>query len=550
MKRWMAILAALTCWAQQPRAVRTRFSVRYVASGSVYIDGGREDGIEEGFRLTVKRLKPGEAELSAPRIGEIVVIAVASHSSACEIRSNTAELQVGDQAFLWAPDEEALRATQSVKTARQYAQVVRFSGGDPLEAEQREAVPKPPLPEVNRLRGRVSFEHSQIIDRDGSYGGSRQEGVVVRADMTRIGGSYWNLSGYWRGRANTRSGFRQQTISDLLNRTYHIGLYYTNPQSKYAAGFGRLLVPWANSVNTIDGGYIGRRIGRITTAGIFAGSTPDPTAWNYNPDRQIAGGFLNLSVGDFEAWRWSSTSGVALTRLGWRAERQYAFFENNLLYGRAMSLYHNLEADQLVRGRLGSNESGLAVSRSFLTLRTQPAPWLALDVNHNYFRSVPTFDERLLGFGLLDRLLFEGVSAGARLDLPHRVSVYTNLGRNRRSGDAKASLNQLYGVTLGRLGRTGIRADARYSRFQSVFVAGAYRALSLTREFQDKLRLELQAGTQDFRSEFSRQNRARWVNGSGDWLVGEHYVLGVGLLIYRGEIQNYDQIFLSLGYRF
>ena len=58
-----------------------------------------------------------------------------------------------------------------------------------------------------------------------------QNGVVVRADVTRIAGTYWNFTGYWRGRLNSSFGeaAQTQTLHDLLNRTYHIGLYYNNP---------------------------------------------------------------------------------------------------------------------------------------------------------------------------------------------------------------------------------------------------------------------------------------------------------------------------------
>jgi hypothetical protein len=54
--------------------------------------------------------------------------------------------------------------------------------------------------------------------------------VVLRADVTRINGTYWNVHGYWRGRLNTTSAPSQPTIQDLLNRTYHMGLTYANPQ--------------------------------------------------------------------------------------------------------------------------------------------------------------------------------------------------------------------------------------------------------------------------------------------------------------------------------
>ena len=95
--------------------------------------------------------------------------------------------------------------------------------------------------------------------------------------MTRIAGTYWNLQGYWRGRLTTNSQPDEDTLQDYLDRTYTIQLYYDNPNSKWVAGFGRLYLPWAVSLDTIDGGYVGRKLAKGIIAGVFFGSTPDPS---------------------------------------------------------------------------------------------------------------------------------------------------------------------------------------------------------------------------------------------------------------------------------
>lgn len=536
--------------AAQQGSVRTSFEVRYVGNGSVYVNGGRDDGLTEGFHLNVRRLKPGDAQVSAVALGELLVTAVAAHSAVCQVQPPSAELRVGDIAVLSQQDTEILTAAMASKTVRHFAQIVSFAEADPLEEEMREYVPKPRLPEINRIRGRISFEHSMIRDHD-SGTGSSQEGIVVRADMTRIGGSFWNVTGYWRGRFDTRTrGSQNETITDLLNRTYHIGMYYNNPSSKYMVGFGRLLVPWASSLSTIDGGYIGRRLARKVTVGAFAGSTPDPTAWNYDPRRQIAGSLVNFDVGDWDKVRWSSTVGVAVTRLAWKAEREFTFIENNLSFKRTFSVYHNLEADRLTPGRLGNTDKGIAVSRSFLTARWQPLRLLTFDVNHNHFRNVPTFDTRLLGTGLLDRLIFQGLSGGVRVDLPQRISLYGSLGRNKRNDERRAALNQLYGITFANVFDTGVRADLRASRFDSNFGRGSYRSVTFSREVTDRLRVEMQGGQQEYSSALSSQHRTFWMNSSVDWFLGTHYFASGGLSMYRGKVQTYDQIYFSLGYRF
>jgi hypothetical protein len=517
----------------------------------VYVSGGREEGLQEGFRLTVKRLKPGEPSLAAQPIAYLVVSAVAAHSAVCTIASATAELQTGDLAEVSSDDLEVLRTMQQSKTVRRYAQVVGFTEGDPLEQEQRDYVPRPPLHEVNLARGRISYEFNSIRDRTAGAA-TDQHGIVLRADVTRIGGTYWNFTGYWRGRANVRYGStaQTQTLRDLLNRTYHIGLYYNNPQSKYAIGAGRLFVPWASSLSTIDGAYLGRRLGRFTTVGAFGGSTPDPTAWNYKPGRMITGVFVSGERGSFEGVRATGTVGLAITRLNWKAEREFSFVQSSLSWKNYLAVFHNLEADRLTAGRLGNAESGAALSRSFLTVRLQPARWLALDFNHNYFRTIPTFDTVLLGTGLLDKYLFAGLSVGLRVDLPKRISVYGSIGQNKRSDDSKASLNQLYGISFRDLGGTGVRADIRRSEFHSAFGSGWYQSVSLSREVGDRLRFEIQGGDQEFHSPVSADTRGLWMNTTLDWFLGAHYVLGSGVVVYRGNSQNYDQIYSSIGYRF
>jgi hypothetical protein len=46
-----------------------------------------------------------------------------------------------------------------------------------------------------------------------------------------------------------------------------------------------------------------------TVTGIFAGSTPDPTAWNYNPNAESAESFFNATAEASRTFRYSSTAG-------------------------------------------------------------------------------------------------------------------------------------------------------------------------------------------------------------------------------------------------
>ena len=112
------------------------------------------------------------------------------------------------------------------------------------------------------------------------------------------------------------------------------------------------------------------------------------------------------------------------------------------------------------------------------------------------------------------------------------------------------SWNQMYGFAMSDILRSGIRADVHYSHFDSSFGKGDYQSVSLSRDMRESLRLSVQLGQQNFVSQLTTQTRARFANGSLDWNFAAHYFLSGGVTVYRGQTQNYDQVFLTLGYRF
>ena len=531
--------------------LRTVFKVKYVAEGVAYLDGGRADGLSEGMKLEIKdnEIAPrlGEvADPSDPRVvAELEVNGVAEMSAVTDIHSPKRRVTPGDLAYLSTTDLQTLVQQHALSTTRKYPAVVTFTEGDPLEEEARAEVPKPPLPSVNRARGRIGLDY---IGTSSAGVTSSSLGVVLRADITRLNGTYWNISGYWRGRLQSTAPSGQQTIQDLINRTYHLSMTYDNPGSNWVAGFGRLYLPWAPSLETIDGGYFGRRFSSGVTGGIFAGSTPDPTSYSYNPDQEIAGAFINFDGGSYDDWKYTSTSGVGVSALHFAVDRPFVFFENGIFYKRYLSIYDSLQADS-PKGNQAVAAPGPGLSRNFLTVRIQPHPRVELDFNHNYFRDVPTFDPTLIGTGLLDKYLFQGFSAGTRVQVFRQIFAYTELGSSNRTGDAKSSLNQTYGITFNRLPWFGIRADAHYSRFNSSFGDGSYKAVTFSRNMSENLRLEVLLGQQDFVSGIATSGRSRFVNANIESTLGSHYFVQGGFGMNRGDL-NYTQWMFTLGYRF
>ncbi len=555
----LMFLAAATS-AQSPEKPAV-FRIKYVTGDSVYLAAGRNAGIAEGMKLSVVKPPPDGATDNGLRfrgqehVAELTVTSVADSSAVCEIISTSSEVRVGQFAFLTVDSVKERREVDATEDADKYPIVVGFTYGDPMDDEVREDREKQILREspVGRIRGRFGVDYGGTRE-SGGYS-SRQIGAVINADMTFIGGTYWSFTGYWRGNFNSHtsgsSSSTPTTLNDLINRTYHLSFTYETPYSPNRIGVGRLFLPWAPSLSTIDGAYFGRRISRRVTAGVFAGSQPDPTSWSYNPHQRIAGSFVNYEKGDYNHTRYFSTAGLAVTTIDWRVSRQFAFFENTFSWKRYISFYNSLQADEARTSPLtngGSNPTG--ISQSYSSLHFQPLSRLSFGINHNYFRNLPTFDPRLVGTGLLDQYLFQGFSGDVRVEIPKHITLYTSLGRSKASADQKNSLNEGFGITFGKLWNTGLIADLHYSKFNSSFGSGEYQAMSLSKSLSDSLRVQFLAGRQKFNSSLSSNNNSDFVNALIDWNISPRYFMEGNFGWYNGTTQKYQQWSTIFGYRF
>jgi hypothetical protein len=546
--------------------LRTAFRVKYVAQDAAYLDGGRAAGLTEGMKLMVRDLPKSGAGTAAGMdsdtssdVAELEVLSVAETSSVTEIHQPKRPVKVGDLAYLSSADQLALVEKNALSATRKYPAVVSFTENDTLDDEARTEVPKPPLPSVNRARGRIGFDYIGTANHDGSGLQSTNLGIVLRADITRINGTYWNVSGYWRGRLNKTSG-GPQTLQDLINRTYHLYTTYDNPNSAWVAGFGRMYLPWATSLDTIDGGYFGRKFAHGATAGIFMGSTPDPTSYSYAPNREIGGGFLNFEGGSYDDLHYTSTFGGGVKMDKWSIDRPFVFAENGIFFKRIFSIYQAAQIDSSPGYYYQTNDNppqtayqqgtGFGVGRSFLTLRVQPHARVEFSFNHTYFRDLPTFDPNLIGTGLLDKYLFQGFSAGTRVEVYKQVWVSGDFGLSNRTGDKNNSLNQMYGVTFGRLPWVHLHTDARYSRFSSAFGSGSYKAFSVSKNLGETMQLHVLFGQQSFASSLTSATNSRFVNGEIETALGRNFFLQAGGTINRGNQMNYDQWMFTFGYRF
>ena len=350
-------------------------------------------------------------------IAELEVTSVAETSAVTDVHTPKRDISPGDLAYLSSQDEQALVQQSTLSATRKYPTVISFTEGDTLDEEARAVVPKPPMPSVNRARGRIGIDYMGTSFHGAAGGTSMNLGLVARMDMTRIAGTYWNLSGYWRGRLNKNSYSNTQTIPG--HDQPDVSLEHDLRQSQFKAGGGvRPHVPALGvSLDTIDGGYFGARLGHGSTMGVFAGSTPDPTSWSYNPDRRIGGLFVNFEGGRLRQFplfqhfgnRRQHDQGEARPAI--RVLREHGSPTSDMC--RFTTHCRQIAPPETRPWR----RPGQASDGIFSLSGSSRIERIELDANYNYFRDLPTFDPTLIGTSLLDKYLFQGFSAGVRLEV-------------------------------------------------------------------------------------------------------------------------------------
>lgn len=103
---------------------------------------------------------------------------------------------------------------------------------------------------------------------------------------------------------------------------------------------------------------------------------------------------------------------------------------------------------------------------------------------------------------------------------------------------------------MSNIWRTGLTVDVRYARFDSAFAAGTYRMASISRDLNDRFRLNLQGGRQDFGSALTKDRGGYFANLLLETDLGPRYFFESTFTMQRGGVEQYNQWSATIGIRF
>jgi hypothetical protein len=402
MKFAMFILLLSTYSAVAQNNVGGR--VTYIASGSVYLSLGRDQGVEDSARVFVIR--------SLDTIAVLQVFAVSSKSSVCKILDERKTIMLGDsiRAHISNPSTDVQLVTQKFDSTAEMQ--IDTSSGKPL-FKKTETAKK----QLN-IRGRIGFQYYAMLFDDASLN-VQQPGLVVsmRGDLADVPIKF-DIYGTMRmiGRNNS-APFSSQATND--SRLYRFSLEYDN--QSMIIGVGRILPVYASSVGYMDGLSIARRLGNFVS-GIAFGFQPNASLQMPMTDMKKFLAFTQYQSND----TWNTTASASYARI-WSPigiEREALSTYVSMFSPNGFSLYASSDIDLRSLSN-GENRFSPALSLFVCSANYRFSDIITAGIAIDASRPVYSLSSnRTIPDSLLDNELHSGISFNANITVWRGAWIY------------------------------------------------------------------------------------------------------------------------------
>ncbi len=511
--------------------------VTYVTGGSVYLDAGRSDGLNEGDTLVVAR--------DGATIARLRAAFLSSHGASCDTLPGSTLPRGGDVARFTPRLAVGPPAAAATPPAAGSAVLPPSAPGEVMPHAATVLVPNPPRARASRLRGRLGARLLAIQSREA--GDMTQPALDMRLEAVNAGGLPIDLLSDVRGRRTVRTSTTGPDQVESSTRVYRLAASVHDASARYRLTLGRQASPLLSSVSLFDGG-LGEWGSRRWDVGAFSGTQPDPVQLTVSREILQSGFYLAAHQAPLAARRWSLAFGGVTSTARGQVNRDFVFVQGNY-HDALVSMSYAQEAD-IERGwRRDSVGSAFMLTSSFLTVNVQPAEGLSLNAGYDGRRNVRLYRDRETPETAFDDRFREGGWVGASVELgPHaRVSGDArSMGGSSDRANAWSASGELMRLTTmnGRLRARYSRSDAPVSRSELI-------SLGVALDPFDGAHLDFSGGTRSTRDvAVNAEDRANWTSTDLDLSFMRRLLLSLSWEHTAGSLEHVDQEYGGLSVRF
>ncbi|GAB4376481.1 MAG: hypothetical protein Kow0062_16820 [Acidobacteriota bacterium] len=506
-----------------------RARVTYVSGSSVYIDAGARSGVVVGDRVDVVR------------DGHVVLVLevreVSGHRAVLVPQDGA---PVGERVAIG--DEVRLVARKSVT---------------PVVAPPEPAPPAPPPPRAPRtplrerlreagLRGRVGLAWLAVRDRADTGGGFSQPALTVRLDGSDVGGSGLGVHLDTR----VRRTYRDAT-DETVNRTrvYRASVEWYPAGTPWRVSVGRQFSQALAGISLFDGALAEYQRPRWG-AGAFVGSEPDPATMSVSTGTRQYGAYLQARSERDPRRGWEGTAGVIGSYVGGEINREFLYLQGRYRTQRLfVSLIQEIDIN---RGwRAASGQSTLDPTSTFVFGRYKLSDRIVVDAGWDDRQNVRLYRDRTTPETEFDDSSRQGYWAGVNVRPFERFRVGLRF-RGANGGAAGSSDSWTLTTRLERLTAARLGLRTRSTRYTNALYDGWLHVLGVDVPFGERLRVGLEAGRRDDEpvDGVGEPRSLPWYGFDIDLLVTRSIYLLLDAERSTGEGQEYDQVYLTLSWRF
>ncbi len=528
MTRCLILLASLV---SASHAAEVRTAVSYVSLEAVFLNAGRELGIQVGDTAVIFR--------NDQLIDRLEIAYVSAHSASCKMPTGDIDIRVGDIVIVHAIDSTTLPQVEMFHTAESTTNQL------PVTQSKRRSS------RTTALTGRVSFRMYWQDDHSALNNDYQEPSLAVNGKLSRIGGSLWNAS----LRVRLREEFRTPATSSAIaaqwdNRVYEAAILYGEDGSQYAMKAGRFTANSLSGIGYIDGVLVSVKAVNSVRVGLFGGTQPDLRSTDFQTEEVKSGLFASYSTPRSGTSNWNSTLALAGRYRAGEISREFIYEQLQYTSGSRIRFYENVEIN-LNRGWLKNAEgSSLTLSSLMSGLNWSPTPWLTSEISYSNRRNYFTLETRHIADSLFDDAVRQGVRSAVRA---RAHSWFAGVGGNLRSTGPDYSAGSSYTVNGGSSNflRTLTNLEVRWTHYNNEHSTGSQPVISIQRPIFSVVNCGIEIGQDRYQFKSSPlEVRNEWSRATLDWHLTKQ-VFGSAYVEARTEgDQTLHHFFVETGYRF
>ncbi len=510
------------------------FVVKYLSAESVYLDGGRLDGLRKGDRLMITR---GDSVVAVLEIRY-----VSNTSASCAVVESAGRVFPNDVAILSQRGPEV--AGQSFIAPGDSAGAVPEPAADSQTVARQQ---RPPA----RYNGAVSIQFYSWADRDERRIDFSQSTLRINFRARQIGGYPLSLSVRTRGEYDLRNRSYAAAVpkDDWENRIHELSLSFDSPSSPLNFQIGRILPRKLSGAGYIDGFSLRRNVSSKTSLGVFAGLRP---RWQYQDNAvslQKYGLFFSLSRGENRSSSIEQSISLTGEYHGSTPSREYLYLQGSMNLRQRWTTTHIFELD-LNRGwRKDREGSGFTLTSVYLNSRYRFNRVVSAGVTFDNRRSVWSYESLTTADSLFDSQLRTGWRGQINLRLPLGVSLYTNVGYRKRSGDASPTTSYSGSFTKSGLVAAGSSLSLRYAAFDGPNSRGSNYGARISQTLWGSSSVDIGFAEYRYRLNGGDARTNRTIDGVTYLNLSRHFFWIGSLQFDRGDDVRGVGIRLESGYR-